>query len=111
MPFEVVWLYMCCCENGCWIAMTKFICIMVEMWGFWEWWFSILLVYFWYMNGLLSVYKLLWIRIYIYIYTCAFWLMWMVRNVCDNGDWAGQRASTDYNNWDWAGERVSVMAI
>ena len=56
------------------------------------------LVYFWNMNGLLSVYKLLWIRVYIYIYTCAFWLMWMVRNVCDSGDWAGQRASTEYNN-------------
>ena len=39
------------------------------------------------------------------------WLMWMVKNVCDSGDWAGQRASTDYNNWDWVGQRVSVIAI
>ena len=73
------------------------------------------------MNGLFFVCKLLWIRvcvamnyeeyIYIYTYTCAFWLMWKVRNVCVSGDWAGQRASTEYNNLDWAGQRVSVMAI
>ena len=71
------------------------------------------------MNGLFSVYKLLWIRVYVAInyeeciyvcmcvcvYVCvrAFWLMWMVKNVYDSGDWAGQRASIEYDNWDWAG--------
>ena len=44
-------------------------------------------------------------------YICILIDMRNVRFTCDSGDWAGQRASTDYEIWDWAGQRVSKVAI
>ena len=65
----IIWLCLFVYAN--WGGVDIYIYVVVEMNVELKWWFSILLVYFWYMNGLLSVYKWLWIRVYIYICTCV----------------------------------------